>query len=84
MPTAPPIFFPSFPPPGFSPQPWRMPAALPALPIIRQNHPLGRARALDKADTDHGEAHSGPIENLAKAHRHLPAQVEISIDQFFS
>jgi hypothetical protein len=42
MPTTSPIFFPSFPPPGFSPELWRMPGALPALPTIRQNHPLGR------------------------------------------
>jgi len=46
--------------------------------------PARRPRALDNALADHGEAHSGPIENLAKAHRHLPAQVEISIENFFS
>jgi hypothetical protein len=46
--------------------------------------PARQARALDKDYTDHGEVHSGSIENLAKAHRHLPAQVEISIENFFS
>jgi hypothetical protein len=46
--------------------------------------PPRQARALHKAEADHGEAHSGPTENLAKPHRHLPAKVEISIGQFFS
>jgi hypothetical protein len=46
--------------------------------------PARQARALDKADADHGEPHSRPIDHLAKAHRHPPAQVEISIEQFFS
>jgi hypothetical protein len=46
--------------------------------------PARRPRALDKAVADHTEAHSGLIENLAKAHRHLPAQVEISTENFFS
>jgi hypothetical protein len=46
--------------------------------------PARQARALGKADADHGEAYSGPIEDLAKPHRHLPASVEISIAHFFS
>jgi hypothetical protein len=46
--------------------------------------PARQARALDNADADHAEARSGPIENLAKAQPHLPAQVEISIQNFFS
>ena len=45
----PPIFYPSLPPPGFSTDPWHMPAVLSAPRQIYQKHPLNAATSWQSA-----------------------------------